>query len=813
MAKLDFDEEKVESVIEKLNSAKDSLSNVTDGMVSGLNLIARARGSSYVDTNALKEGIKLPENCTIEIQNMIDNITNAAEEIIKYNGDVSKMNFLQRGLGTLGMIGSKTIEGVFTAGEQLVDGFASLIGWGAGLLGFKGAQEKIGNFVKKDYVGDAFHKFYYKTGLGSAITKSSYIKEDGKIANFTKGIGTAIGYAGAIYLTGGLAGVAGGGTFAAGATAASSSLAVTATAAGIGGMGGTMQAGLGMGMSYNDAFKVGVRNGIMSAGTVIILNQAIKAVSNKIQAKKAGTSLEKTGGANGSGPTGSGPTGSGSTGSGPTGTSGGGAGTATLNTADDVINNTTMSTGEKIKMLKQMRDSGQISRTDFSRGIKATHPDTAGQSVMTEPKPTGNASSIKLDDVAEASTKLTGETSAVSNTASVMSEPTPAATNLTAKVGEAPVASHTPSVISETPTAATQLPAKIGEAPAATNLSTTVAKTPTVSNLQYPPAVQGTTALTPIANSPAVPAVVAKTPAVPTVVAKPPIVTGSAVPAVITETAVASNTLATVSNSGTLPTVVSKTATTSNVPAVVAETQTLPAVVKQTPNSLVVAQNEVQLPAVVNNTSNVPAVIDKTSNVPAVVSETAAVPAVIDPVPNVSTPVIAKTPVIPVPPYTDPGTMPPAELKTASMTLDPVATTPISGAPANNNTGGTTGGNTGGSIGGGSTVIPVTTPTTTTPVTTPVTTPTTPVTTAPTIPPTTQPKVIPEYESIPDTMVGKKSVTDYIAPALAGAAVGLAGAAIASKRENYNAEYLENNDDDDDESHDYDDDFFDKVEE
>lgn len=788
MAELDFDEKKVESVIEKLNSAKDSLSNVIDGMVSGLNLIARARGASYVDTNALKEGIKVPENCTIEIQNMIDTIKNAAEEIIKYNGDVSKMNIFQRGLGTLGMIGSKTIEGIFTAGEQLVDGFASLIGWGAGALGFKGAQEKIGNFVKKDYVGDAFHNFYYKTGLGSAITKSSYIKEDGKIANFTKGIGTAIGYAGAIYLTGGLAGVAGGGTFAAGATAASSSLAVTATAAGIGGMGGTMQAGLGMGMSYNDAFKVGVKNGLISAGTVVVLNQAIKAVSNKIQAKKAGTSLEKTGGANGSGPTGSGPTGSG-----PTGTSGGGAGTATLNTADDVINNTTMSAGEKIDMLKQMRDSGQISKADFARGIKATHPDTAGQSVMTEPKPTGNASSIKLDDVAEASTKLTGETSAVSNTASVMSEPTPAATNLTAKVGEAPVASHTPSVISETPTAATQLPAKLGEAPAATNLSTTVAKTPTV---------QGTTALTPIANSPAVPAVVAKTPAVPTVVAKAPIVTGSAVPAVITETAVASNTLATVSNSGALPTVVSKTATTSNVPAVVAETQTLPAVIKETPNSLVVAQNEVQLPAV----------IDKTSNVPAVVSETAAVPAVIDPVPNVSTPVIAKTPVIPVPPYTDPGTMPPAELKTASMTLDPVATTPISGTPANN-TGGTTGGNTGGNIGGGSTVIPVTTPTPTTPVTTPVTTPTTPVTTAPTIPPTTQPNVIPEYESIPDTMVGKKSVTDYIAPALAGAAVGLAGAAIASKRENYNAEYLENNDDDDDESHDYDDDFFDKVEE
>ena len=795
MAKLDFDEKKIESVIEKLTEAKDSLNNVADGMASGLNIIARARGSANLDTNALREGVQLPENCVTEITSMIDKIKLTAEEILKYNGDVSKLNIFERTLGTIGMFGSKLTEGVFTAGEQLVDGFASIIGWGLGKLGFKGAQESIAKFVSKDYVGDAFHNFYYNTGLGKAITKSSFIKEDGGFANFTKGIGTAIGYAGAIYLTGGVAGVAGGGTFAAGATAASSSLGVAATAAGIGGMGGTMQAGLKIGMSYNDAFKAGVKNGLLSAGTVVVLNQAIKGISNKIQANKAknaGTSLEPTGGTGGSGPTGSGPTGT--TGGGAT--SGGGAGNAALNSADDVINNTTMSAGEKIDILKQMRDSGQISKADFARGIKATHPDTAGHSVMTEPKPTGNASSINIDDVASASTKLAGETPTVSNTASVMTETPVSPTQLTTKLGDAPVSSNLPSVVSETPVAATKLPSVVSETPvAATKLPTVVSETPVAAS-NLPAVVSNSNLPTVVSETAVLPKVVSASPAVATVVAETPVVSNAL--QTVTKT---SNLPKVVAETPTLPTVVSKT-TTSNVPAVIAETQTLPAVIKETPTSLAVAQNEVQLPAVIKDASNVPAVV----------SNAAAVPAVVDPVTPVKTPVVAKTPVIPVPPFTDPGTLPPAELKTTQMVLDPVTTTPISGRPASNPSGGGNSGVPSGGTPSGGTVIP-TTPTNapTVPPTTPTTPqPTTP-TNAPTIPPTTQPKVIPEYESIPDTMVGKKSATDYIAPALAGAALGVAGAVIANKKNNYNAEYLDK-EEDDEESHDYDD-FFDKVEE
>ena len=450
MAKLDLDEKKVESVIEKLTEAKDTLSNIDSGMSSGLSLIVGARGSNYLDTSTLNTGKAAAEACISDIDTMIATIQEKAQAILDYNNDVSKMGFGKRLLGTIGMFGSKLVEGVFTAGEQLVDGFASIIGWGAGLFGAKDFKAKVGEFVAKDHVGDAFHNFYYNTSFGKSMTQASYMKEDGKLANFTKGVGTAVGYAAAIYFTGGALGAAtgfgsgtaagmaaaahGAGAFGVGAAAASSSLAIGAGAAGVGALGGTMQAGLKIGMDYDTAFKKGVINGAISAATVVAFNQLIKWGAGKIQARRAA--------ANGGGGTGAtagpdvGPTGPGSSGGGATaggttgGATGGSAGYATGSRGvagksaeelgqqmDDLLNaakNGTMSPEAAYKQATSLR--ADIAST-FGKGSaewnavngtfrtlgKTFHPDIIGQAAAntasTDMAAAGQAVAGVTDDV------------------------------------------------------------------------------------------------------------------------------------------------------------------------------------------------------------------------------------------------------------------------------------------------------------------------------------------------------------------------------------------------------------------------------
>ena len=110
------------------------------------------------------------------------------------------------------------------------------------------------------------------------MVKASYAKEDGIAAKVFEVIGTAGAYTAALAVGGAVTG-----------TAMKTSLAAGATVAGIGGLGAGTEVGLQSGKTYNEAFAQGVKTGVISAGTVVAVNYAIRGVAKAINHFKSGS--------------------------------------------------------------------------------------------------------------------------------------------------------------------------------------------------------------------------------------------------------------------------------------------------------------------------------------------------------------------------------------------------------------------------------------------------------------------------------------------------------------------------------------------
>ncbi|MBP5678265.1 MAG: hypothetical protein J6X28_00360, partial [Bacilli bacterium] len=342
MAKLEFKEDKINTALDSLQLAKTSLGNLESAMTSAVGIITGARGANYISSYSgkLSSTLQTPSLCIEQVDAMITDINDKLAEVKKYNEEYENMSWAQKLFSSIGMAFTKFTEGFFTAGEQIIDGFAGVLGAVVGLVS-PSAKEAIGDFIKKDYVGDFYDSLYNNELKG--MVQGSVFKEDGLVSKGFEILGTAVGYGVAISTGGGIAGqlfgygagaattTAGMTAFQAGATAASHTLAVSAAAAGIGGLGGTMEAGLGAGMTYDDAFKLGVENGLKSAATVVAVNYAIRGVSHLIsKARGAGSGgAGSAGGAGGSG-------GSGGGGTGGSGGTGGGAGSKAAETFGDM---------------------------------------------------------------------------------------------------------------------------------------------------------------------------------------------------------------------------------------------------------------------------------------------------------------------------------------------------------------------------------------------------------------------------------------------------------------------------------------------
>ena len=159
MAKLNYNPTLISSAIDLLNQGTKELSTMTSEMDSAISVIKSARGIEYVNTSNLSNSSQLIFQGIDTINKLIKEINDKAKLIEQYNKDVESANPIYRLLNTYSLSVAKKLEGFGTAGEQITDGFISAIGMVVGLFS-SGAKEKIGDYIKKDHVGDFFQERY-----------------------------------------------------------------------------------------------------------------------------------------------------------------------------------------------------------------------------------------------------------------------------------------------------------------------------------------------------------------------------------------------------------------------------------------------------------------------------------------------------------------------------------------------------------------------------------------------------------------------------------------------------------------------------
>ena len=288
MAKLNYNEQLVNSSLDLLKNAENELSNTDENINSAISKIRSAKGIEFVDTAGFVGIAGMGKQCQELIETAIKGINGRVELIKEYNEDYSKIGSAKKIFSTVGLGVVKFIEGALTAGENITDGFASAVGFFAGLLGGEKGRNwrdtKVAEYVKRDYIGDRFRNLY--EGSLSDMVKASAMSIDGLGAKICKIAGTATGYslalAGAGALSGGIGSVVTGGSktiFAAsklGAQKALYSLGATMVAAGAGGIGSGTELALQKGLPYNNAIWHGAKTGAVQVGLVLTIHSLIR---------------------------------------------------------------------------------------------------------------------------------------------------------------------------------------------------------------------------------------------------------------------------------------------------------------------------------------------------------------------------------------------------------------------------------------------------------------------------------------------------------------------------------------------------------
>ncbi|MBP5679376.1 MAG: hypothetical protein J6X28_06095 [Bacilli bacterium] len=155
----------------------------------------------------------------------------------------------------------KVGEGLLSVVEDLGDGVASVIGWGAGVVGATDFQNDCANFIKSEWSHDAFNGYY-----NSDFAKMSIFTEDSAIAGTCKIAGKAVGYLYAGGVMAGQLGLSGATNVGVGLLRASGSTWGATMAGAIGGLGGGTESGLNSGKTFNQAFTQGLGTAALQGG-------------------------------------------------------------------------------------------------------------------------------------------------------------------------------------------------------------------------------------------------------------------------------------------------------------------------------------------------------------------------------------------------------------------------------------------------------------------------------------------------------------------------------------------------------------------
>ena len=423
MAKLLFNESTVNDAIDQLSQSQTTISGIQTGMASGISLITGARGANYLDTSKLSSTAQTPDLCIEQIRATIEDIQGKAEEVKKYNEEYENMSWGRKLFSSLGLALTKITQGFFTAGEQIVDGFASILGAVVGVVS-PSAKEKIGEFVKKDHVGD-FYNNLYNTSL-KGMVHASLFREDSIVAKGFEIVGTAIGYSVAMNVAGNALGIAtkvsavaptqntlsGLAKYALNVATDQATLFAGATTA-LGGLGAGTQANLKAGKTFDESFKAGLKTGavtgmftIGASALVSTLSVAGKNAWHAFKARHAGSgpAAEATAGGGSGGPQG-GPEGSGGSGSGAETTFNGKGNSAPgSEVGDDLVNsiddatNASAKAGDAAADAQKAAEEARQSVADAMRGGDKAASDAA----INEAKSVAQKAMEQTDDAVKA---------------------------------------------------------------------------------------------------------------------------------------------------------------------------------------------------------------------------------------------------------------------------------------------------------------------------------------------------------------------------------------------------------------------------
>ena len=265
MARYTYNASLVTQTLDKLYSACDSLDSTNVDIKKGIDMINNARGAENISIDYTP--ITGYQSSVIEyIETMASEIKKKAQEIEEYQD----APWYKKLFATIGMGALKLVEGLASFVEQVGDGLVAITGFIGGIFSSK-FRDCLGEFVKKDWVGDTTAK-WYEEGWLKSVNKYSIMSHESTAANVLKGIGVAAGY---VVLT-----VC---TYGAGTAV---SLGVSAAAAAAGGIGSGTQAGLQAGKTFNQAFGQGVKQGAVAAATTLVVG----GVANKLGAITKGAS-------------------------------------------------------------------------------------------------------------------------------------------------------------------------------------------------------------------------------------------------------------------------------------------------------------------------------------------------------------------------------------------------------------------------------------------------------------------------------------------------------------------------------------------
>ena len=223
MARYQYEKSEVDQSLSLLQEAVKIIYESEDDIQKGLNNLEATGIEAYLnDYGTVKNNLKEIATTSAEYVNKLySSVDSKAKEIEEFNGksDWSKF-WASVGMGTL-----KVVEGVASVVEGIADGALTLIGWACNLLGggvaalfngigtaisgkgtfwdgakagwnavSDGINNTVGNWVKKDVVGDAFASAYAEGGWLNGLEKTSYFSSQGAVASVLKGVGTVTGY-------------------------------------------------------------------------------------------------------------------------------------------------------------------------------------------------------------------------------------------------------------------------------------------------------------------------------------------------------------------------------------------------------------------------------------------------------------------------------------------------------------------------------------------------------------------------------------------------------------------------------------------